>query len=129
MTAPVDLTKVRWLALCDQADIAAIGSRLSGRAVDDLPIAAGRLTTVTPLPHVPADTALLASFRWDCTAYGLAQPITRRILAPGLQAKAQLVRLLLTPPDPSRGAEALPVPEPEQAEAPPAWARRADIGG
>lgn len=129
MSAPVDLTKVKWLALCQQASIAALMRPLCP-AADGLAVVAGRLTTVKPLPYVPADEALLNGLRWDCTAFSLAQPITRRVLAPGLQAKAELVRLLLTPPDPLRGAEALPVlTETDEPAAVPAWTARADCGG
>lgn len=128
MSAPVDLSKVKWLALCDQASVAALLRPLCP-AADGLAIVAGRLTTIKPLPFVPCDEALLTSFRWDCTAFSLAQPITRRILAPGLQAKAQLVRLLLSPPDPLGGAEALAVPaEPENEPHVHAWLRRPDCG-
>lgn len=126
MSAPVDLAKVKWLALCEQAE-RAVTLRHNG-AAEDLPLQAGRLTTVKPVPFVAADEALLNSFRWDCTAYGLAQPITRRLLAPGLLAKAQLVRLLISPPEPTPGAAALAVPE-DAADAPlPAWTARADCG-
>jgi len=125
MTPPVDLSKVKWLNLCDLADRAAMRP---DPFADDLPVAAGRLTTVKPLPFVPADESLLSSLRWDCTAYGLAGPATRRILAPGLQAKAQLVRLLLTPPDPSGTAVSLAVPEAPAPVAEPVWLGRADCG-
>lgn len=126
MTAPVNLNVVKWLQLCDAADLAAMRP---DPCAEGLAAKAGKLTTVHALPHTMADTALTTSFRWDCTAYGHAGALTRTILAPGLLAKSQLVRALLTPDQP-RGRVALPVPEtpPVEVEA-HAWTRRADIGG
>ena len=130
MTDPVNLNAVKWLNLCDAADKAAVRP---DPCADDLALLAGRLTTVTATKFNMADTALTTSFRWDCTAYGLAGPMTRVILAPGLMAKSALVRRLLTPGEPPL-RDALPVPDRlPSAEAiaadPPAWTRRADIGG
>ena len=125
---PVNLNTVKWLHLCDLADEAAL-RRQPNRAADGLAAAAGRLTTVVPPHEGQADTALVTSFRWDCTAFGLADPGRRSMLAPGLAAKSQIVRHLLTPADdPARVAQ--PLPEVPPIEAPlPLWTGRADIGG
>lgn len=123
--SPVNLNAVKWLKLCDAADLAA--TRPEPHA-DTLAAEAGRLTTVTTPHTTMADTALITSFRWDCTAFGLAGSLTRTLLAPGLLAKSHLVRTLLTP-DAPRGEVALPVPEVAAETEEPAWTRRADIGG
>ncbi len=122
MTAPINLSAQRWLNLCDMAE--AVANSRADR-LEVLVKAAGRLTTVHPLPYNAPDTTLLTAFRWECSAFGLAGAITRRILAPGLLAKAALVRALLTPGSTPPQAVALPVPEADE----PAWVRRADIGG
>lgn len=127
MTQPVNLNIVKWLKLCDAADMAAM--RPDPHA-EVLAAEAGRLTTVTTPRTTMADTALITSFRWDCTAYGLAGALTRTLLAPGLLTKSHLVRTLLSPDQPPARV-ALPVPEaPPSAEVEePSWMRRADIGG
>lgn len=126
MTAPINLNAVKWLQLCDQAEQAA-RLILPNRAADDLAVAAGRLTTVTPPHATMADTALATSFRWDCTAFGMALPEVRAVLAEALKVKARLVRALVDgqPPEGAAAAMAPPLP----AEEPPAWNQRADIGG
>lgn len=125
MTAPVSLNAVKWLQLCEQAELAA-RLILPNRAADDLAVAAGRLTTVTPPHATMADTALATSFRWDCTAFGMALPEVRAVLAEALRVKARLVRALVEGRPPEGTAAAMPAPV---AEEPPAWALRADIGG
>jgi hypothetical protein len=122
MPAPISLDAQRWLGLCSMAE-ASVHSR-SAR-LEELVKAAGRLTTVHPLPYSARDQTLLTAFRWDCTAFGLASDVTRPALAPGLLIKAALVRSMLIPGATPPQGVALPVPEAE----PPAWARRADIGG
>lgn len=119
----VSLAAQKWLGLCDHAEDAA--RMLRPVVADDLANAAGRLTTTTP-PYKGADQfALFMSFRWDCTAFGLADPLLRATLADALAVKARLVRALLKPGAPDAGAAALPVPPAEE----PRWAQRADIGG
>lgn len=125
MSAPVSLNAVKWLQLCDQAELAA-RLVLPNRAADDLAVAAGRLTTVTPPHATMADTALATSFRWDCTAFGMALPEVRAVLAEALTAKARLVRALVEGHPPEGAAAAMSVPA---AGEPPAWTQRADIGG
>lgn len=124
MTPPVSLNAVKWTQLCDQAEQAA-RLMVPNRAGDDLAIAAGRLTTVTPPHATMADTALATSFRWDCTAFGMAAPEVRAVLADALKVKARLVRALVEGRPPEGTAAAMPV----EAVEVPAWARRADIGG
>lgn len=124
MTAPISLNRRRWLDLCTQAESAA-QIRLPNAAADQLPIAAGRLTTVTPPVNGMAVTAMFTSFRWDCTAFGMALPNVRRVLADGLIRKAAVIRALIDDLDPAPVAVAMEVPEAE----PPAWTQRADIGG
>lgn len=123
MTSPISLDAQRWVRLCDLAEAVANGRDLDGHA--ELVKAAGRLTTVHPLPYSAPDTTLLTAFRWDCTAFGITGPLTRSILAPGLLAKAALVRALLTRDGAPPQAVALPVPVAD----PPSWTNRADIGG
>ncbi|MFN4296951.1 MAG: hypothetical protein ACK4FB_08915 [Brevundimonas sp.] len=123
---PVNLNAVKWRQLCDQAEQAAL-LRQPNTAADELAKAAGRLTTVTPPHESMADTALATAFRWSCTAFGLADPGRRSVLAAGLVAQAALVRRMVDP-DAPEAAEALAVPT-LAPEEPPAWTQRADIGG
>lgn len=126
---PVNLNAVKWSQLCDLAERAAL-LRQPNEAAEALPKAAGRLTTVTPPHENMADTSLATAFRWACTAFGLADPARRAMLAPGLIAQAALVRRMVDPAAPEPTAAALPVPPIEAPEdTPPAWAQRADIGG
>ncbi|MGQ3041427.1 MAG: hypothetical protein ACT6TH_14475 [Brevundimonas sp.] len=119
----VSLSAQKWLGLCDHADQAA--TLLRPVVADDLANAAGRLTTTTPPYKGAGEFALFMSFRWDCTAFGHADPLLRATLAEGLIVKSRLVRALLTPGTPDAGAVAMPVPSIEE----PRWAQRADIGG
>lgn len=125
MTSLVNLNVKRWLDLCDYAEAAA-NSRLGPEKVAELATAASRLTTIHALPFNMSDTAMTTSFRWDCQAFGLASPLSRTLLAPGLLAKAAIIRDLLSPAAP-KGEAALPVPVPPVE--PPSWTQRRDIGG
>jgi hypothetical protein len=131
MTKTVNLNAVKWGQLCQQAEWA--GATYAEDACAELARQAGRLTTVTAPHSSAADTAMTTSFRWDCTAFGLAPPSWRPSLAPGLLTKARLVRAIV------EGGEPDPAAVVVQSKAPlgdaaamimgPAWMRRADIGG
>lgn len=121
----VSLNLEKWLRLCRQAEQAALLT-VPNPAADDLAVAAGRLTTITEPLTTGFVTALATSFRWDCTAFGLAAAEYRAQLAEALAAKARLLRAMLSP-DPVGEAVAMPIPEHEQPL--PAWQMRADIGG
>lgn len=124
MTA-ISLNVQKWLRLCRLAEQAAL-LIAPNTSADELVTAAGRLTTVTEPLTSPRLTALATSFRWDCTAFGMAAPEDRPQLAEGLRSKAALLRRMLTPrPEPSPVAVAVPVPSGD----PQPWLRRADIGG
>lgn len=129
MSAPVNLDAVKWLKLCDQAELAA-RLLLPNPAADNLAVAAGRLSEVSPPIAATPGRILATSLRWDCTAFGLALPDVRALLADALVVKAKLVRDLLEGRTPEPGAVAKPVPGAvTMVEELPRWAGRADIGG
>lgn len=103
-----------WAALCDRAERAAVLT-LPNRAADELGLEAGRLT-MSPVGEGMADAALTTSFRWDCTAYSKATPERRLHLAPGLIAKAALVRAIVDPttPEPTAPVSDRDDPRPER---------------
>lgn len=122
MTPPVDLNAQKWLRL---TDLAFRALARPDQLADELVIAAGRLTTVTPPHHTMAETAAATAFRWACPAYGKAAPADRAGLAPAVEALARAVQAIVAPGAPPPAAMAMPLPTPEV----PAWTRRADIGG
>lgn len=122
----VSLNVEKWLRLCRQAEQAAL-MYVPNVAADELVVSAGRLTTVTDPLTSAFMISLATSFRWDCTAFGMAAPQDRAVMADGLKAKAILLRQLLEPSEPPPSlAAAMPVPSVETL---PSWQRRADIGG
>lgn len=121
MTRPVPFNLAAWRNLCDVADRASLAAAADPwgriapecvRAADELPLLAGRLTTITPPNVTMAQTCLVNAFRWTCCAYGRARPEARRALAPGLRVMSAMIRELIEPAPPPSDAAATAAPAP-----------------
>lgn len=128
----VDYNRERWSRLISVARVAAC---LPTGETDSLRKRADDLRDApSPTCAVAWSVPAFNTLRWSCLMFAHADVATRSVLGPSLQIIADACERAMTPDARPPGAAAMPAPrEHLRFEAPetdpPAWLKRADIGG